>query len=266
VKALDLDFHAAPHRAAWMLAAAGAALAIYGAILYQEHKRRPAPRPAVVAPAPVNAEELAFARETVLRMSIPWDALFGALERSRTEGVALLSVEPNGESRSLRLTGEAKGYLAVLTYVAGLGQQETLQNVHLLRHEARGGGVSFAISAAWKDAAKPQPAYDLAALQRFFDRPEKIDDWLARLYGIATAKSLQLRQADYRLADSRYGIERYQITLPVSGSYAEIRGFLNAALAEIPVLSLDQASFRRKSAAEPRVETELVLTLHARRG
>lgn len=263
MKALDLDFQEAPRRSTWLLMAAALAIGAYAAALHFEAKNRPVPR--AVAPPPINAEELAFARETVLRMSIPWDALWRALERSRTEGVALLSVEPNGESRSLRLTGEAKGYLAALTYVANLGQQETLQNVHLLRHEARGGGVSFAISAAWKDAVKPQPAYDLPAFHRFFDRPEKIDDWLAKLYGIATAKGLQLRQADYRLADSRYGIERYQITLPVGGSYAEIRGFLDAALAELPVLSLDQASFRRKSAAEPRVETELVLTLHARR-
>lgn len=116
-----------------------------------------------------------------------------------------------------------------------------------------------------KAASAPARMGELAGFYRYFDRPEKIDDWLAKLYGIATAKGLQLQQADYRLADSRYGIERYQITLPVSGSYAEVRGFLNTALAEIPVLSLDHASFRRKSASEPRIETELSMTLYVRR-
>lgn len=262
MKALDLEFHAGSRRTAWL---AVIALAACAAVLYRPTTNPPA-SPQTVAPRPENAEEVAFTRETVLRMSVPWDVLFRALERSRTDGVALLSVEPNGESRSLRLTGEAKSYLTALTYVATLGRQEALQKVHLLRHEARGDAVAFAISASWKDAAEPQPAYDLRALQRFLDRPEKTDDWLAKLYGIATAKGLQLRQAEYRLTDSRYGIERCQISLPVSGSYAEVRAFLSAALAEIPVASLDQASFRRRSAAEGRIDTELVLTLHARRG
>ncbi len=122
------------------------------AAIYADLKARPAPR-AVSAPVKQeNPEELAFARETLSRMSVPWDALFSALERSRTDGVALLSVEPNGESRTLRLTGEAKTYLAALSYVATLSQQEALQKVHLLRHEARAGAVSFAISASWRDA------------------------------------------------------------------------------------------------------------------
>jgi Tfp pilus assembly protein PilO len=108
-------------------------------------------------------------------------------------------------------------------------------------------------------------AGDLAAFYRYLDRGESIDEWLAKLYGIAIARSLQLQQADYRFADSRYGVERYQIVLPVDGSYADIRHFLDAVLAEIPVLSLDQASFRRRSASAPRVDTELAMTLHVRR-
>jgi len=50
--------------------------------------------------------------------------------------------------------------------------------------------------------------------------------------------------------------------LPVSGSYTQIRSFLEGALAEIPVLSLDQASFRRKGTNETRIEAEIVLTFH----
>jgi hypothetical protein len=102
----------------------------------------------------------------------------------------------------------------------------------------------------------------LDAFYRFFERPERTDEWLAKVYGIATASGLELRSGDYRLAESRERIERYQITLPVTGSYAQIRSFLEGALAEIPVLSLDHVSFRRKSANEARIEAEVVLTLH----
>src|SRR5262245_36595693 len=157
LKALDLEFQATPRRAPWLLAIAFAAAA---AASYQVSKPPPTPRPAAVAPRAENAEEIAFARETLSRMSVPWESLFHALERSRTEGVLLLSVEPNSENRTLRLTGEAKSYLAALSYVATLGERETLQNVHLVRHESRGEAVVFAISAAWKDGATP-PAQDL---------------------------------------------------------------------------------------------------------
>lgn len=106
------------------------------------------------------------------------------------------------------------------------------------------------------------PEARITAFYRFFEREENTVEWLAKIYGIAGGAGLELRTAEYRLAETRQRIERYQITLPVAGSYAQIRSFLEGALAEIPVLSLDQVSFRRKSAAEPRVEAEVVLTLH----
>jgi len=101
----------------------------------------------------------------------------------------------------------------------------------------------------------------VADFYRYFDRQQRVNDWLARLHGIATASGLELRAGNYRLAEARR-IDRYEINLPVSGSYTQIRSFLEGALAEIPVLSLDQASFRRKGTNEMRIEAEIVLTLH----
>lgn len=108
------------------------------------------------------------------------------------------------------------------------------------------------------------PVSQLAAFYEFFDRSETVDTWLAKLYGAATAAGVELRAGDYRLADSRYHFDRYHISLPVRGSYAQIRAFLEGALAEIPVLSLDHVGFRRKGTSEPRVEADIVLTLHLR--
>jgi hypothetical protein len=107
-----------------------------------------------------------------------------------------------------------------------------------------------------------RPADQLAAFYRFFERKEQADDWLARLYAAATASGLDFKSADYRLAETRYRIERYTVTLPVAGSYAQVRAFLEAALADIPVLSLDHVQFRRKAPSETRLEAEVALTLH----
>lgn len=109
-------------------------------------------------------------------------------------------------------------------------------------------------------AASPEAS--IAAFYRYFERAENTVEWLAKLQGMARAAGLELRSADYRLAESRQRLRRYQLTLPVSGTYTQVRAFLESALQAIPVLSLDQVSFRRRSANETRVEAEIVLTLH----
>jgi hypothetical protein len=55
---------------------------------------------------------------------------------------------------------------------------------------------------------------------------------------------------------------RYEIKLPVSGNYAQIRSFLQNALAEIPVLSLDEVKFKRERASDASVQADLRLTLY----
>jgi hypothetical protein len=102
----------------------------------------------------VTDEEYASARKTVARLSTPWNRLFGALEAAQTERIALLSVEPDAEKRTVTITGEAKDYLAALSYVASLSAQEDLHRVYLMRHEQRGSAqrpLGFTISATWSE-------------------------------------------------------------------------------------------------------------------
>lgn len=110
-------------------------------------------RPA--APQSIDVHEYAFARTTIQRLSTPWRPMFGALEGANTDRVALLSIEPNAESRTVTVTGEARDYLATLTYLARLGEQEPLKRVHLVRHDTRRDTarrpVLFTISAGWRE-------------------------------------------------------------------------------------------------------------------
>lgn len=104
---------------------------------------------------PINAEELGFARETIQRLSMPWDNLFAALEAAQIEGVVLLSIEPDPQAGTVTLNGEARDYLKALSYVGTLENQETLTHVHLVRHELKREGrdrsVVFTVSAAWRE-------------------------------------------------------------------------------------------------------------------
>ena len=63
------------------------------------------------------------------QLSLPWDALFKAVEPMGEQEVALLSIQPNVDKRIVRLTGEAKNFKALLAYLTFLEHSKTLNNV-----------------------------------------------------------------------------------------------------------------------------------------
>ena len=103
-------------------------------------------------------------------------------------------------------------------------------------------------------------------LQRFyalFPPIERLSAELEELYGLARASKLELAQGEYRL-DKGVGLWSYRVTLPVRGSYAQIRAFVGAVLREKPIASLDALRFERKKAGEPMLDAQLRLTVHFR--
>ena len=101
----------------------------------------------------------------------------------------------------------------------------------------------------------------IGAFYRFLDKPEATTDWLAKLYGVGEATGVRLQSASYK-AQPGGRLARTEILLPVSGSYPQIREFLKRALAEVPVLSLDQMTLRRDSRNDGVLQAELRFTLH----
>jgi hypothetical protein len=101
----------------------------------------------------VAPEEMAAARETMQRLSTPWDKLFSALETAASDQVALLSIEPDPKAGKVMISGDGKDYLAALTYVLNLGRSDSLSHVELARHEVKQNDpqkpVTFSVSAAW---------------------------------------------------------------------------------------------------------------------
>jgi hypothetical protein len=116
-------------------------------------------------------------------------------------------------------------------------------------------------SAVSKNGSKPG-AQNLNAFYGYLESKDETTDALAKLYAIGTATGVALQSGSYRSQKSAGRLERYELALPVSGSYAQIRDFLNRALAEIPALSLDQMTLRRDGRNEATVQAELRLTLH----
>lgn len=140
-----------------------------------------------------------------------------------------------------------------------------------------GAGVFFAVALqplkdkhrvleARASVAAPAPSASssekLNAVYQYLDKPESTTDWLAKLYAIGRATGVELHSASYKSAAAGGRLERYEIVVPLTGSYTQMRDFLKRSLAEIPVLSLDQISLKRENRRDGTVQAELRLTLH----
>ena len=167
---LKIDFHRARRSAPWagpLLAVLALALSADVGLSYQRAREataaaeqrlatlgRQAERTRNGSPqAGATREELAAAREAFVRLSTPWEKLFGALESSASSKIALLGIEPDPKAGTVLISGEGADYLATLNYVLDLERGGTLMQPHLVRHERRDqdarGGVAFSISASW---------------------------------------------------------------------------------------------------------------------
>jgi len=160
---LDLDFSQSRRGSLWLgrlLLGVAALVMVDAGISYhsakealRENEARLAKRtPAGRAPK-VSPQEIAAVRETVQRLSLPWDELFIALESAANDRVALAAIEPDVRTGTVKISGDGKDYLSALSYVANLSRTEGLDAVQLVRHEQKAndpsGPVSFAVSAAW---------------------------------------------------------------------------------------------------------------------
>lgn len=151
------------------------------------------------------------------------------------------------------------GMLALLLLAGALAFSFAV--VQPLEAKSRSVAARLAQSGALPRQDSAAAAGKLAELYDYLARPEQTTDWLAKLYAIGHATGVELRSASYS-SEQAGRIERYQIRLPVSGSYAQLREFLDRALAEIPVLSLDQMTLKRESRRDGAVQAELKMTLH----
>jgi hypothetical protein len=112
------------------------------------------------------------------------------------------------------------------------------------------------------EAGQGSASDKVGAVYQFLEKSEQATDWLAKLHGIGAATGVQLKSASYRTEKTEGRIVRYEMVLPVAGSYPQIRDFLKRSLAEIPVMSVDQLTLKRETRNDGAVQAELRLTLH----
>jgi len=81
---------------------------------------------------------------------------------------------------------------------------------------------------------------------------------LGTLVTVAAASGVILERGDYTYIVPGEGeIGRYQISLPLMGSYSQIRQFIENSLAAVPAMALEKLRVERKSVADPVIAAEL---------
>ncbi len=110
-------------------------------------------------------ERIRAANLVIADIDKPWAALLNALESSGTDHTSLLTVEPDGDRRELKLLGEARSTEAVFTFLQTLSAQPAIDSAYLLGHQINAQDpqrpVRFNVQASWKPVGllpkKPLP-------------------------------------------------------------------------------------------------------------
>jgi len=153
------------------------------------------------------------------------------------------------------------GIAALVLIACGVSFQAAVLRPLEARRNALEEQVTQGLGQSRSKHAEAGPGASLPRFYRHFESGEDAPTQLARLHGIGKAAGLDLRAAQYRVDKSGPRILRYEITLPLSGSYAQIRTFLTNALAAMPVLSLDQVTLKKDRSDGP-VLADVRMTLH----
>lgn len=157
------------------------------------------------------------------------------------------------------IVGLALMALGALAFSAAIGGKRALiahQRDMLASHQAAIAKVQLRDAGTSASANGAPPAWDIAQASS-----RQAGD-LKRLFQLARQRGLLVAQVDYaRSTDAALSVEGMQLSMPLSGSYTQLRRFAEDALRALPHLSIDQIGFEREAIANPSIAARLRLTL-----
>lgn len=136
-----------------------------------------------------------------------------------------------------------------------------LNAVHPLRMQLQRMAAEVAPVANMAGRADADPAVQMERFREFF-REHDLESQLKGMHEAGDAAGIVVKRIEYRmLDDQRAHLRRYQIVMPVTSTYPNIRKFVAVALNQVPALSLDHIGFQRKKVGDAMVDAELRFTL-----
>ncbi|MBI1425277.1 MAG: type 4a pilus biogenesis protein PilO [Gammaproteobacteria bacterium] len=106
-------------------------------------------------------------------------------------------------------------------------------------------------------------AEQLFTYYQFFPAQSTAPNWLNKIFTAARDQHLDLPEGKYRVIHERAGsLLRYEITLPVTGSYQQLHKFIAAVLSEIPIAALDGVTFERNKISNALIDAKFKISLY----
>jgi hypothetical protein len=120
-------------------------------------------------------------------------------------------------------------------------------------------------AAAVRSGAEAAPLSPAQRRERFYNglpATAEVTQYVERIYAAACAEKLSLMHGEYTGAElPTAGLVRYKVTLPLKGSYGQVRRFIAESLKTVPGLTLDDVTLSRPNIGEAQVEARVQLSL-----
>jgi hypothetical protein len=121
------------------------------AVKIEQRKVSQPTRAAVTIPE----DKIRATNAAITKLNLPWPELFAALESSKPNTVALLSLQPEGKNRTLLVEAESKTPEHMLAFVKRLRAEPMFEDAFLTRHELREQDPNkpyrFALELRWRE-------------------------------------------------------------------------------------------------------------------
>ena len=112
-------------------------------------------------------------------------------------------------------------------------------------------------------------ADDIAAFKQILPQVSSLHQWLALIDQAAVKQKLILNRGDYKYSKTKqsqisdgFNLSKYEIVLPVTGQYSQIRQFIAQVLQLQPALALSDVKMTRDNTLSPNIEARLAFVLY----
>lgn len=137
---------------------------------------------------------------------------------------------------------------------AGELRAEVAQVRAALRADTGGGGGA---------AVLPSKIVQLETYYAFFPDVSTLPDWLGEVHLAARRHGLALDSGQYQLQHpSGARLARYELDLPLRGTYPQLRAFLADVLTKVPAASIEEVLVRRDAVANREMEARVRFAIH----
>lgn len=108
----------------------------------------------------------------------------------------------------------------------------------------------------------PTRAAQLANFYAFFPVPATLPDSVGQIHNAAQRAGLVLESGEYQMQHvPSERLVRYQVRLPVRGTYPQLRAFVAEVLSKVPSASLDDVLVKREGIGAPELDAKFTFTL-----